>query len=199
VLSFTVWLHHFFTMGQSANINAVFGIASMLIGIPTGVKIYDWMWTMFRGPVRFTVPMVYSIGFILLFVLGGMSGILLANPTVDYQVHNTVFLVAHFHNVAVPGVLFGMIAAYHFWFPKAFGFRLNERWGIFSALMLDLRLHAGVLSAVCAGHHGSAATHRGLYGTVVRAARMGGVSRRPADSCGAGRTLGSALGVDQAS
>jgi cytochrome o ubiquinol oxidase subunit 1 len=98
------------------------------------VKIYDWMLTMFRGRVRFTVPMVYSIGFILLFVLGGMSGILLANPTVDYQVHNTVFLVAHFHNVAVPGVLFGMIAAYHFWFPKAFGFRLNERWGIFSAL-----------------------------------------------------------------
>ena len=119
VLSFTVWLHHFFTMGQSANINAVFGIASMLIGIPTGVKIYDWMLTMFRGRVRFTVPMVYSIGFILLFVLGGMSGILLANPTVDYQVHNTVFLVAHFHNVAVPGVLFGMIAGYHFWFPKA--------------------------------------------------------------------------------
>jgi cytochrome o ubiquinol oxidase subunit 1 len=121
-------------MGQSANINAVFGIASMLIGIPTGVKIYDWMLTMFRGRVRFTVPMVYSIGFILLFVLGGMSGILLANPTIDYQVHNTVFLVAHFHHVAVPGVLFGMIAAYHFWFPKAFGFRLDERWGMISAL-----------------------------------------------------------------
>lgn len=134
ILSFTVWLHHFFTMGQSANINAVFGIASMLIGIPTGVKIYDWMLTMFRGRVRFTTPMIYSIGFILLFVLGGMTGILLANPSIDYQVHNTVFLVAHFHNVAVPGVLFGMITAYHFWFPKAFGFRLNERWGKISAL-----------------------------------------------------------------
>jgi len=134
ILSFTVWLHHFFTMGQSANINAVFGIASMLIGIPTGVKIYDWMLTMFRGRVRFTVPLVYSIGFILLFVLGGMSGILLANPSIDYQVHNTVFLVAHFHNVAVPGVLFGMIAGYHYWFPKAFGFRLHERWGMISAL-----------------------------------------------------------------
>ena len=134
ILSFTVWLHHFFTMGQSANINAVFGIASMLIGIPTGVKIYDWMWTMFRGRIRFTVPMIYSIGFMLLFVLGGMSGILLADPGVDYQVHNSVFLVAHFHNVAVPGLLFGMIAAYHFWFPKAFGFRLNERWGKVSAL-----------------------------------------------------------------
>ena len=134
ILSFTVWLHHFFTMGQNANINAVFGIASMLIGIPTGVKIYDWMWTMFRGRVRFTVPMVYSLGFILLFVLGGMTGILLANPSIDYQVHNTVFLVAHFHNVAVPGVLFGMISAYHFWFPKAFGFRLNERWGMISAV-----------------------------------------------------------------
>jgi len=134
ILSFTVWLHHYFTMGQSANINAVFGIASMLIGIPTGVKIYDWMLTMFRGRVRFTVPMVYLIGFILLFVLGGMTGILLANPSIDYQVHNTVFLVAHFHNVIIPGVLFGLIAGYHLWFPKAFGFRLNERWGMISAL-----------------------------------------------------------------
>ncbi|MGH6992911.1 MAG: cbb3-type cytochrome c oxidase subunit I, partial [Caulobacteraceae bacterium] len=133
VLSFTVWVHHFFTMGQGANINAVFGIASMLIGIPTGVKIYDWLWTMFRGRVRFTTPMVYANAFILLFVLGGMSGILLANPSIDYQVHNTVFLVAHFHNVAVPGVLFGLLAAYHFWFPKAFGFRLDERWGLVSA------------------------------------------------------------------
>jgi cytochrome o ubiquinol oxidase subunit 1 len=134
VLSFTVWLHHFFTMGQDANINAAFGIASMLIGIPTGVKIYDWMWTMFRGRVRFTVPMVYALGFIVLFVIGGMSGILLASPSIDYQVHNTVFLVAHFHNVAVPGVLFAMLSAYHFWFPKAFGFRLDERWGKVSAL-----------------------------------------------------------------
>ena len=134
ILSFTVWLHHFFTMGQNANINAAFGIASMLIGIPTGVKIYDWMWTMFRGRMRLTVPMVYALGFIVLFVLGGMSGILLASPTIDYQVHNTVFLVAHFHNVAVPGVLFGMLSAYHFWFPKAFGFRLDERWGKVSAL-----------------------------------------------------------------
>ena len=133
-LSFAVWMHHFFTMGQNANINAVFGIASMLIGIPTGVKIYDWMWTMFRGRVRFTVPMIYSIGFIYLFVLGGITGILLANPTIDYQVHNTVFLVAHFHNVAVPGALFGLLAGYHLWFPKAFGFRLNERLGMVSAL-----------------------------------------------------------------
>jgi cytochrome o ubiquinol oxidase subunit 1 len=132
-LSFAVWVHHFFTMGQSANINAVFGIASMLIGIPTGVKIYDWMWTMFRGRLRFTVPMIYSIGFMYLFVVGGITGILLASPTIDYQVHNTVFLVAHFHNTAIPGVLFGLLAGYHFWFPKAFGFRLDERLGKVSA------------------------------------------------------------------
>src|SRR5699024_3431145 len=133
-LSFLVWLHHFFTMGQNANINAVFGIASMLIGLPTGVKIYDWIWTMFRGRIRFTAPMVYSISFMLLFVLGGITGIMLADPVIDYQVHNTVFLVAHFHNVIIPGTLFGMLIAYHYWFPKVFGFRLNERWGIFSAL-----------------------------------------------------------------
>ncbi len=129
VISFTVWLHHFFTMGQSANINAVFGIATMLIGIPTGVKIYDWMLTMFRGRVRFTVPMLYALAFVMLFVIGGLTGMILANPTIDYQVHNTLFLVAHFHNVLIPGTLFGMLAGYHFWFPKAFGFRLDERWG----------------------------------------------------------------------
>ena len=133
ILSFTVWVHHFFTMGQSGSVNAVFGIASMLIGIPTGVKIYDWMLTMIRGRIRFTTPMIYAISFIVLFVLGGMSGILLANPSVDFQVHNTVFLVAHFHNVIIPGVLFGLLAGYTFWFPKVFGFRLHEGWGKFSA------------------------------------------------------------------
>ncbi|HVS77589.1 MAG TPA: cbb3-type cytochrome c oxidase subunit I [Steroidobacteraceae bacterium] len=134
VLSFTVWLHHFFTMGQSANINAVFGIATMLIGVPTGVKVYDWIWTMFRGRVRFTVPLVYALAFSVLFVLGGMTGVILANPSIDFQVHNTQFLIAHFHNMLVPGTLFGLLAGYHMWFPKAFGFRLDERWGLVSAL-----------------------------------------------------------------
>jgi len=134
LLSFVVWLHHFFTMGQSASVNETFGIATMMIGIPTGVKIYDWMMTMYRGRIRFAVPMVYSLGFMMLFVIGGLSGIVLANPSIDYQVHNTLFLVAHFHNMLIPGLLFGMLAGYHFWFPKAFGFRLNERWGMASAL-----------------------------------------------------------------
>jgi cytochrome o ubiquinol oxidase subunit 1 len=129
VLSFTVWVHHFFTMGQNANLNAVFGIATMTIGVPTGVKIYDWIWTMFRGEVRFTVPMLYSLAFMMTFVLGGFTGILLAFPPLDYLVHNTLFLVAHFHNMLIPGLLYGMLAATHYWFPKAFGFRLNEQWG----------------------------------------------------------------------
>ncbi|WP_299310031.1 cbb3-type cytochrome c oxidase subunit I [uncultured Croceicoccus sp.] len=129
VISFTVWLHHFFTMGQSANVNIAFGIATMIIGVPTGVKIYDWMATMWRGQVRITTPMVYLIGFFMLFVIGGLSGIILANPSIDYQVHNSTFLVAHFHNVIIPGVLYGMLAGIHYWFPKAFGFRLCETWG----------------------------------------------------------------------
>ncbi|MEL7684057.1 cbb3-type cytochrome c oxidase subunit I [Citromicrobium bathyomarinum] len=129
VISFTVWLHHFFTMGQSAGVNIAFGIATMVIGIPTGVKIYDWMATMWRGRVRITTPIVYLTGFFLLFVIGGLSGIILANPSIDYQVHNSTFLVAHFHNVIIPGVLFGMLAGIHYWFPKAFGFRLSETWG----------------------------------------------------------------------
>ena len=133
VLSFTVWLHHFFTMGQSAGVNAFFGIATMLIGIPTGVKIYDWMLTMYRGRVRLTTPMLYSVLFMVLFVIGGLTGIILATPPVDFQLHNTTFLVAHFHNMLIPGTLFGMLAGYNFWFPKAFGFRLNETMGKLSA------------------------------------------------------------------
>jgi len=129
LLSFTVWVHHFFTMGQNADINAVFGIATITIGVPTGVKIYDWIWTMFRGQVRFTVPMLYSLGFMMTFVLGGFTGILLAFPPLDFLVHNTLFLVAHFHNMLIPGLLYGMLAGYHYWFPKAFGFRLDEKWG----------------------------------------------------------------------
>ena len=134
VLSFTVWLHHFFTMGQSANINAVFGIATMTIGIPTGVKVYDWILTMFRGRVRFTPPLLFSLAFLVTFVIGGVSGIILATPPLDYMMHNTLFLVAHFHNMLIPGMFYGMIAGYQYWFPKAFGFRLNERWGRIAVL-----------------------------------------------------------------
>jgi cytochrome o ubiquinol oxidase subunit 1 len=129
VLSFTVWLHHFFTMGQSANVNAAFGIATMTISVPTGVKIYDWIWTMFRGEVRFTPSMLLSIAFMMTFTLGGFTGIILATPPLDYMMHNTLFLVAHFHNMLIGGLLYGLIAGYMYWFPKAFGFRLNARWG----------------------------------------------------------------------
>ena len=129
VLSFAVWLHHFFTMGQSANVNAIFGIATMVIGVPTGVKVYDWLLTMVGGRIRFSTPMLFLINFLLVFILGGLTGVLLANPGVDFQVHNTLFLVAHFHNMIIPGVLFGMFAATQFWFPKAFGFRLHEGLG----------------------------------------------------------------------
>ena len=129
LLSFTVWLHHFFTMGSSASVNAVFGIATMIIAVPTGVKIYDWIFTMYRGRIRMEVPMLWTMGFMVTFVIGGMSGVLLAVPPVDYLMHNTTFLVAHFHNMLIPGALFGYFAGYNFWFPKAFGFRLDDRWG----------------------------------------------------------------------
>ena len=129
VLSFTVWLHHFFTMGQGANLNAVFGVATMAIGVPTGVKVYDWLLTMYRGQIRLTTGMLFSVAFLVTFVIGGLTGVILANPSVDFSVHNSLFLVAHFHNMLIPGLLFGMIAAVQFWFPKAFGFRLDERWG----------------------------------------------------------------------
>ncbi len=135
VLSFMVWLHHFFTMGQSTTVNAAFGIATLLISIPTGVKVYDWLATMWGGRIRFTTPIVYLSGFFVLFVLGGFSGVILANPTLDYQLHNSLFLVAHFHNVIIPGVLFGILAGIHYWFPKVFGFRLLESYGRITALL----------------------------------------------------------------
>ena len=126
VLSFMVWLHHFFTMGQSTTVNAAFGIATLLIAIPTGVKIYDWLATLWGGRVRFTTPMLYLCGFFVLFAIGGLSGVILANPTLDYQLHNSLFLVAHFHNVIIPGTLFGVLAGIYYWFPKIYGFRLLD-------------------------------------------------------------------------
>jgi len=129
VLSYTVWLHHFFTMGASASVNAFFGVTSMIIAVPTGVKIFNWLFTMYGGRVRFTAPILWTIGFMVTFVLGGLTGVLLALPPVDFQVHNSLFLVAHFHHVIIPGVVFGAFAGYAYWFPKAFGFKLDERWG----------------------------------------------------------------------
>ena len=129
ILSYTVWLHHFFTMGASANVNAFFGITSMIIAVPTGVKIFNWLFTMYGGRIRFEVPLLWTLGFMVAFIFGGLTGVLLAVPPVDWQVHNSLFLVAHFHHVIIPGVLFGAIAGYNYWFPKAFGFKLNERWG----------------------------------------------------------------------
>lgn len=129
LLSFTVWLHHFFTMGASAGVNAAFGIATMVIAVPTGVKIFDWLLTMYRGRIRFNVPMLWALAFLPSFAIGGATGVLLAVPPVDFMMHNSEFLVAHFHNMLIPGALFGYLAGYSYWFPKAFGFRLDEKWG----------------------------------------------------------------------
>jgi cytochrome o ubiquinol oxidase subunit 1 len=129
LLSFTVWLHHFFTMGAGADVNAIFGVASMIIAVPTGVKVFNWLFTMYGGRVRFTTPMLWALGFMVTFVIGGMTGVLLAVPPADFLLHNSLFLVAHFHNVIIGGVLFGAFAGYTYWFPKAFGFRLHEGLG----------------------------------------------------------------------
>src|SRR5258705_1183640 len=129
VLSFLVWLHHFFTMGASASVNGFFGVMTMVIAVPTGVKVFNWLFTMYGGRVRFTVPVLWSIGFMVTFVIGGMTGVLMAVPPADFQLHNSLFLIAHFHNVIIGGTVFGLMAGYNYWFPKAFGFRLDERWG----------------------------------------------------------------------
>jgi cytochrome o ubiquinol oxidase subunit 1 len=129
IISFMVWLHHFFTMGAGADVNAIFGIASMIIAVPTGVKIYNWLFTMYGGRIRFTTPMLWSMGFMVTFIIGGLTGVLVAVPPADFLLHNSLFLVAHFHNVIIGGVLFGAFAGYTYWFPKAFGFTLHEGLG----------------------------------------------------------------------
>jgi cytochrome o ubiquinol oxidase subunit 1 len=129
IIAFMVWLHHFFTMGAGATVNSIFGIASMIIAIPTGVKIFNWLFTMYGGSVRLDSPMLWAIGFMVSFTIGGMTGVLLAVPPADFQLHNSLFLVAHFHNVIIAGVVFGAFAGYTYWFPKAFGFVLDERLG----------------------------------------------------------------------
>src|SRR5665213_226622 len=129
LLSFMVWLHHFFTMGAGADVNAFFGIMSMIIAVPTGVKVFNWLFTLYGGRIRFTSPLLWSLGFICTFVIGGMTGVLLAIPPADFVLHNSLFLVAHFHNVIISGVLFGGFAGLSYWFPKAFGFRLHEGLG----------------------------------------------------------------------
>lgn len=129
ILGFAVWLHHFFTMGAGASVNTFFGLATMLISIPTGVKLFNWLFTMYQGRVRFTAPMLWTLGFMVTFSIGGMTGVLLAVPGADFVLHNSLFVIAHFHNVIIGGAVFGYIAGFAFWFPKAFGFTLNEKWG----------------------------------------------------------------------
>ncbi|HWU96919.1 MAG TPA: cytochrome o ubiquinol oxidase subunit I [Oxalicibacterium sp.] len=129
ILSYLVWLHHFFTMGSGASVNSFFGITTMIISIPTGAKIFNWLFTMYRGRIRFELPMMWTIAFMITFVIGGMTGVLLAVPPADFVLHNSLFLIAHFHNVIIGGVVFGVFAAINYWFPKAFGFKLDVFWG----------------------------------------------------------------------
>jgi cytochrome o ubiquinol oxidase subunit 1 len=129
IVSYMVWLHHFFTMGAGGDVNAVFGISSSIIAVMTGVKIYNWLFTMYSGLIRFTTPMLWSLAFLVTFVIGGITGVLLAVVPADFVLHNSLFLVAHFHNVILSGVVFAVFAGITYWFPKAFGFRLDEDWG----------------------------------------------------------------------
>ena len=132
ILSYLVWLHHFFTMGSGASVNSFFGITTMIISIPTGAKIFNWLFTMYKGRIRYELPMMWTIAFMLTFSIGGMTGVLLAVPPADFVLHNSLFLVAHFHNVIIGGVLFGMFAGINYWWPKAFGFKLDRFWGLVS-------------------------------------------------------------------
>jgi cytochrome o ubiquinol oxidase subunit 1 len=130
VLSYLVWLHHFFTMGSGASVNSFFGITTMIISIPTGAKIFNWLFTMYKGRIRYELPMMWVVSFMITFIIGGMTGVMLAVPSADFVLHNSLFLIAHFHNVIIGGVLFGLFAGLNYWFPKMFGFKLDRAWGV---------------------------------------------------------------------
>ncbi|AHB42644.1 hypothetical protein RAAC3_TM7C00001G0806 [Candidatus Saccharibacteria bacterium RAAC3_TM7_1] len=154
--SFIVWQHHFFTMGAGANVNAFFGIMTMIIAIPTGVKIFNWLFTMYGGRITFTAPMIWFLCFVVTFTLGGVTGVMMAVPALDFQVHNTLFLVAHFHNTIIGGVVFGFLAAITYWFPKVFGFRLHDRLGRYSAYAWQLGFILAFLPLYALGLMGAA-------------------------------------------
>ena len=162
VISFMVWLHHFFTMGAGPDVNAIFGIASMIIAVPTGVKIYNWLFTMYGGRVRFTTPMLWSLGFMVTFIIGGLTGVLVAVPPADFLLHNSLFLVAHFHNVIIGGVLFGAFAGYTYWFPKAFGFRLHEGFGKAAFWFWLIGFYVAFMPLYAVGMLGHDAAHAAL-------------------------------------
>ena len=151
ILSFMVWLHHFFTMGSGANVNAAFGIATMIISIPTGVKIFNWLFTMYKGKITFTTPMMWTIAFMVTFTVGGMTGVMLAVPGINFQVHNSLFVIAHFHNVIIGGVLFGYFAGFTFWFPKMFGFKLNEKLGKYAFWCWNVGFYVAFLPIYAVG------------------------------------------------
>ncbi len=132
VLSYLVWLHHFFTMGSGASVNSFFGITTMIISIPTGAKIFNWLFTMYKGRIRYELPMMWTVSFMITFIIGGMTGVMLAVPSADFVLHNSLFLIAHFHNVIIGGVLFGLFAGVNYWWPKMFGFKLDRKWGVYS-------------------------------------------------------------------
>ncbi len=136
--SFIVWQHHFFTMGAGADVNAFFGIMTAIIAIPTGVKIFNWLFTMYRGQIHFSAAMWWFMCFVFTFTIGGVTGVLMSIPALDFQVHNTMFLVAHFHNVIIGGVVFGFFAGLTYWWPKIFGFKLHETLGKLAAVLWQL-------------------------------------------------------------
>lgn len=128
-LGFMVWAHHMFTTGMGPIANALFSIATMLIAVPTGIKIFNWLFTMWGGQITFNTANLFASGFIPTFVMGGVTGVMLASAPADYQYHDTYFVVAHFHYVIVGGLVLGLFAGLHYWWPKMFGRVLNERLG----------------------------------------------------------------------
>lgn len=155
-LSFIVWAHHFYTMGHGAMVNGIFSITTMAIAVPTGVKIFNWLFTLWKGKIVFTVPMLYSLAFIPIFTLGGVTGVMLAMASADYQYHNTMFLVAHFHYVLIPGTVFAVLAGFTYWWPKMFGFMLSEKIGKWSFWFITIGFNVTFFPMFITGLDGQA-------------------------------------------
>lgn len=154
LLGFLVWGHHMFVSGQSAIANAIFSAITFFIAIPSAIKVFNWMATMYNGSVRFKTPMVYALGFIGLFTVGGLTGLPLAAMSTDVPLHDTYFVVAHFHYVMMGSMLFGFLAGMYYWFPKMFGKMYNERAGIILAIIVYIGFNITFFPQFLAGTHG---------------------------------------------
>ena len=187
ILGFLVWGHHLFTSGQSVLAATIFSALTFLIGIPTAIKTFNWLATMYKGKIHLDTPMLYALAFLWVFTIGGVTGLFLATMSIDIHLHDTYFVVAHFHYVMMGGSITAFFAGLHYWWPKIFGRMYNEKQGRIGAIMVFIGLNLTFMPQFVMGARGMPRRYLQLPPGVHRLARLiydRRVSARASDSCG---------------